>query len=64
LRVLLDFLHAIINDVINVVDDNPSGVGYSLTTSVAFDASCLVTGSLLGIGFRFGHGRPSAKELR
>jgi hypothetical protein len=64
LWVLLDFLHVIFNDVINVVDNNPSGVAYSLTTSVAFDASGLVTGSLLGIGFRFGHGRPSAKELR
>jgi hypothetical protein len=64
LRVLFDFLHVIVNDVINVIDNNPSGAGNFLTTSVAFDASGLVTGSLLGIGFRLGHGRPSAKELR
>jgi hypothetical protein len=63
LRVFFNFLHAVINDVVNVIN-NSSGIGDFLSPAVAFDASCLVTGSLLGIGFRFGHRRPSAKELR
>jgi hypothetical protein len=64
LRVFFNFLHVIVNDVINVIDNNPSGAGNFLTTSVAFDASRVVTSALLGIGFYFGNRRSSAKELR
>jgi hypothetical protein len=63
LRVFFNFLHAVINDVVNVIN-NSSGIGDFLTTSVAFDASRVVTSALLGIGFYFGNRRSSAKELR
>jgi hypothetical protein len=55
LRVFFDFLHAVINDVVNVIN-NSSGIGDFLSPAVALNASRLVASALFGVGFRFGHG--------
>jgi len=47
LRVLFDFFVI----VINVIDNNPSGVRNFVTSAVALNASRVVTSALLGIGF-------------
>ncbi|MCX6507192.1 MAG: hypothetical protein NTU96_08985 [Actinobacteria bacterium] len=56
MRVFFNFLRAVINDVVNVIDNNASGIGNVLDSAVALDASRLAASALLGIGFRFGHG--------
>lgn len=56
LRVLFDVFYIVIDDVINGIDDNSSGVGNFHDSAVALDASRLIASALLGVGFRFGHG--------
>jgi hypothetical protein len=56
LRVFFNFLRAVINDVVNVINNYSSVIGNFLSPAVALDASRLVASALLGIGFRFGHG--------
>ena len=64
MRVLFDIFHIVIDAVINVIDNNPSGVGNFLNSAVALNASRIVTSALLGIGFNFRNRRSSAKKLR
>ena len=64
MRVLFDFFHIVIDAVVNVIGNNPSGAGNFFNSAVALNASRVVTSALLGIGFYFGNRRSSAKELR
>ena len=64
MRVLCNFLQIVFDAVVNVIDNNPSGVGNFLNSAVALNASRVVTSALLGIGLYFGDRRSSAKELR